>query len=531
MNTGNSDLGAATGETLQASSLANRQSNISASQSKLLRRLNAAGMSKPGEEWLISALDPYHDLALTLQGYPDGARQRSIVQVIKRDYDIRRPATLALDPGEQWDAHIFNMPNLLGESGLDATPPLGTASANANWASASGNNFLDDPGSVKACAPGTGPGNLNIVYVKSGSPAWIKGRTYPGTTGEIPPSSATCVIHNISPDYEVLRQGAADLNVMSSDYTSGLHRVIAQGYEISNTSKVLDMEGSITVYGQNSRTIDGIGARYVTALGSQDGPSYDVLRTSGPPATSDEALNLPGSRLWHSKYGAYVVPALQDTNIPYVSYEPKNYIWDGADQQALFYGAVPGDAGVIATLSTKRHTGPGTPPAGTPMMRSFDRCRAQHGVYITQQGVDAKFKLTCRWIIESASTVVRPGLVVLQPPSPELDPIARAVYSEAMRLAPPGVRLDENAFGEWFREAAGRVLAAVKPMARIAAPIAATAFTGNPMAGMVVNDLIHAVEGRRTAKPREEVVVMRPSKKKKTKVIIEEVKRKKQSRR
>jgi hypothetical protein len=501
MNIGNNDEGpsGAIAQELASSNLSNRLSHIDRAQAKLVRRLNSAGMSPEGESWLIAALDPYHDEALSLSGYPDGSRTRSIVQVVKRDLDIRPPASFlaTLAPGETWDAHIFNMPNILGETAALETP---TTSASSWWTALAGSTAIFD---VNSKAADRGPGNVNVIYVKTGTPSWCKGRNYPGTGTNVAPTPDECYLQSTSPDYQV--SGTADLAAMSSDYTLGLHRIIAQDFELANVSKVLDMEGTITVYAQNSRHSSGAAQRYGVGSGILFGVTNVVHRCTGPPATADDALNLPGSRLWHSKYGAYVVPRLQEVEIPYTSYAPAESIWDGATETALSCGGVPADVQTSVCLSTTRITGPGVSSDRPCLNRSFDFTKAQHGIYITGQSTDAKFKLTCRWIIESANLSTKPGLVVLQPPSPAFDPIARAVYSEALRLAPPGVRLDENAFGTWFREAASRVLSTVKPMAMVAAPALATAFTGNPLAGALAADMISRFQSREPQKLKKKL--------------------------
>ena len=491
-------------DTLEASPNA-RYSNIDKAQAKLLRRLNSAGMTKEGEDWLIAALDPYHDKALELAGYPDGSRERSIVQVVKRDLDIAKPASLAIGAGETWDAHIFVMPNLQTEKASAGTAPA------ALWSHYSGNNIrvAADP------SVDTEFGNVNVVYVKTGQPSWCEGRIYPGSGTDIGPinDGSECVINALSPDAEV----GGDPNtpstaptVMSSDYTSGLHRVIGQGMELTNTSKILDMEGSVTVYGQSSRAFQRVGAIYNNAGGYT--PAREIVRCSGPPSSADKALNLPGSRLWHSKYGAYVVSRFQDDELPYSTYESADVIWDGGLYTPL---GSPSDPLTSAgcCLATVRKTGPGLTSARPPLNRSFDLSKDQRGIYITQQGLDAKFKLTVRWIIESSATVTKPGLVVLQPPSPALDPIARALYSEAMRLSPPGMRLDENAFGTWFREAASNVLQALGPTAKVALPMAATALTGSPAGGMLASHLLSNMGGAgkkaRKARGIDEEIILR----------------------
>lgn len=474
-------------------------SHIDRAQTKMLKRLNGAGMSKAGEDWLIAALDPYHDKALSLSGYPDGSRERSVVQVVKRDLDISLPTAMTLAPGETWDAHIFNMPNLQTERGFSGTSA-------GFWTTSSGLDALIKVG------PGVltgleGPGNVNVVYVKTGTPSFCKDATFPGTGTTTPPLPAECYMVSTSPDIEIEQPSPTDLATLATTYTDGLHRVISTGYELSNVSKVLDMEGSITVYAQNARHTEGIGFQYNNITGDVIGLVRKVERMSGPPATADAALNLPGSRLWHSKYGAYIVPHLQASSLPYNAQTPQNFSWDGANPRPLGYGGVVGDDGTYASLRSPRNTGSGVSVARPALNRSFDFNHDQRGAYITQQGPDAKFKLTVRWIIESAHTENKPDLVTLQPPSPPLDILARAVYDECMYAAPVGVRLDENAFGEWFRQAAGRVLTAVKPMAQLAAPAAATALTGNPMAGVLVHEMI---KGR---PKKEKVEIVRETRK------------------
>jgi hypothetical protein len=276
---------------------------------------------------------------------------------------------------------------------------------------------------------------------------------------------------------------------MSSDYTAGLHRVIAQGMELVNTSAVLDMRGSVTCYSQSSRATRATGATY-QSTGLSNVRTF--IRVNGPPATADEALNLPGATLWHSKYGAYVVNRLESDELPYTSYQTEDIIMDGGNPDALYMsGSLLPPETMPACVTTNRLSGPGLSAARPPLPRSFDLTKDRRGIYITQQDSKSSFKLTVRWVIEKSAGTPQPGLVVLQPPSPPLDWLAREVYSEATRLSPPGARLDENALGTWFRTAANNVLQAVQhPVVQKGLTAAATA--KHPALGALVHELTAA---------------------------------------
>lgn len=64
------------------------------------------GLSEAGKEFIISALDPYHDFEYTLRGIPDNSVSASFNRQVKTRTTINKPAGIA--PGTNWDLWVLS---------------------------------------------------------------------------------------------------------------------------------------------------------------------------------------------------------------------------------------------------------------------------------------------------------------------------------------------------------------------------------------------------------------------------------------
>jgi len=77
---------------------------------KLLDKLvRERKLTNKGKDWLIGAIDPFHDTDFTPAGWPDVNNAPSLVQLVKQTITVSRPPTL-LPLGTTWDLHIYNTP-------------------------------------------------------------------------------------------------------------------------------------------------------------------------------------------------------------------------------------------------------------------------------------------------------------------------------------------------------------------------------------------------------------------------------------
>jgi len=89
-------------------------SDVAKSQ-RVLDKIGARlGLTEPGKEWLIAAVDPYHDAPVNCTGFPDVNEAASVVQVIKLSTAIAAPTAAG---SGNWDCHIHQFPWFNGGAG------------------------------------------------------------------------------------------------------------------------------------------------------------------------------------------------------------------------------------------------------------------------------------------------------------------------------------------------------------------------------------------------------------------------------
>lgn len=53
-----------------------------------------AGITEDGKQWLIAALDPFHDNPIHCNGFPDNRSDASVVQCVKQSVQISCPSVI-----------------------------------------------------------------------------------------------------------------------------------------------------------------------------------------------------------------------------------------------------------------------------------------------------------------------------------------------------------------------------------------------------------------------------------------------------
>jgi len=75
---------------------------------KLDSLLGSGELTESGLSWLTQATDPFHDMPITCDGYPDMSTTNSLVQVINLNMTAVKPTSLV--SGGTWDCHVFFNP-------------------------------------------------------------------------------------------------------------------------------------------------------------------------------------------------------------------------------------------------------------------------------------------------------------------------------------------------------------------------------------------------------------------------------------
>jgi len=238
------------------------------------RLVRDRAVSKEARDWLIAAIDPFHDQELSVKGYPDLNISPSVVQLVKQSVTVSSPDST---PTANWNAHVFSLP------------------------------IMDR---VKV-APLTQLANT------------LSNQT--GTTGIL--GTLSCTSSSSSANLPI---STAEPLIDLSNYSASACRVIAMGYEIVNNTAEIYKQGQITAYRQPQTDGTSMATYQFTASTSPYAAiGAASLRTlSSPPATQAEAMLLSGSRQWAAAEGAYVPLTLSSSVLPVTDDATAGMIFD-----------------------------------------------------------------------------------------------------------------------------------------------------------------------------------------------------------
>jgi hypothetical protein len=397
-------------------------------------------LTSQGRAWLIMATDPFHDKQEPFfSGYPDQQVGSSICCRVQQSIQISMPPTVTTPT---WSCHVVSYP---WESGDDQFDP--TTIGIQEYQKAGGlfwnpiNNALNQA-----------IGSLTV---------------YNGNDG---------VSHG-PPFINSLR---TDTLSVPKEYTQGSHRIVAKGYEITNTTAPLYKQGTATVWRQNIPSSETQTGMVITTSGSPTvidgiGPfSYKELRR--PPNNVAECNLLMGTRIWEAERGAYIVDVM---NGSYNPAKPADFttpviMWDDGTTGT-----------VLPTNRVSVGLAKGTinpPAAGTSAFyqrNSFGMVPFHmSGAYFTGLSPQTTFTLVVNWYVERFPSPDEASIVVLTKPSASFDPIAMEFYDRMISTMPVGVPVGENGFGDWFNGVVAQIAPYVSSIGKaIGGPIGNMAAT------------------------------------------------------
>lgn len=393
-------------------------------------------ITEDGKEWLTLALDPFHDYNKQVAGYPDADASHTVVSCYQYQYDVSAPASAA---GGNYDVHIFNAPVCKADN-------LSVFTLNPGWKSTT------EPAvpiqNVWSHAP------LVIETNKSGS----------GFTPVIPAANSPTV--TTLPAHKV------------TDLCAGVTRVIGMGYEITNTTAEINKQGSITCY-----RMPNMSSQY-QMRSTNNGVTFVATVVGNmfrePPQTVAQANLLKGTRTWAASEGAYCTCLQNSVHNPLVQLE----------SQQILYSSLSDPLSAQTVVATQYDAmGPGAiAPNATAVafepnqVMPFDTT----GCFLTGLSNATILTVKLKVYVERAPTWADPQLAVLASPSAGYDTRALELYAQVVNHLPPGVKVCENAFGDWWR-AVTSILKGAAPMVGMALnPI----FPGAAIVGQGIGKLI-----------------------------------------
>jgi hypothetical protein len=362
------------------------------------RRVTAEGI-----DWLTLATDPFHDTDIRAVGYPDLNTCNSITQCFTLTQTIRAPPTAS---GGIWDAHVF----------LNPISRLDTSNSTNQEALLSPMTYFPKTGEITAATANGAPFNSGYNVV-----TYASGLDY-NTAGATPAALALAYPRAAS---------------------NGQYRLVSAGFEIVNTTPVLQRGGSITSYRQPSHT----NVRS-TAVWYGTGPNdyaQQVNTYIAPPLTQSLAQLIPTSKTWGAEEGVYST-ATQSTELnPFLDPMMCVPLCRPAPSLAELTPLQSQTARTIAfAIASGSRGGSGTLAKLLP----YDI----HGAFLTGLSPETTLQVTVKYYVERVPTTSDADLLVLSRPSPQYDPMAIEIYSRAMAELPVGVKVGENPLGEWFND-------------------------------------------------------------------------------
>jgi len=454
-------------------------SDVARSQ-RVLDKIGAKlGLTPSGKEWLIAAVDPYHDAPINCCGYPDNNEAASVVQVVKLSQALVAPSQAG---SGNWDCHIHQFPWMEGGAGMGG-----------NFAQTTNGNQITGTGSFLF-------GNSVVTPSQVGP----SNSTWGGMVVDSVASGA------LTYQYAELGTSSSPFQVQLAPYLTGEYRIVGMGFEVINTTAELNVQGLVTCYRQPVSNLDSAKSTLVCSGPITSGGSAnvttafaypDLLLTNTPPATPGEALLLEGSKQWKAKDGCYVVSTFNSSENPpganatspvlhlsqldpnvagginWVYVTPRNASIPVAFQPTVITGnpAVTPNNFFLTLL-----------PTGGVWFQPFNGA----GAYFTGLSNSTTLQLNAIYYIERFPTQQDSDLVVLARNSCRGDAIALDLYSEIVKEMPVGVPQRMNGMGEWFADAVSSAADFISPvLSAIPLPMAQTIGSGIKMAGGLAKSL------------------------------------------
>jgi len=447
-------------------------SDVQRSQRVLDKVGSRLGLTEAGKQWLIAAVDPFHDTPLNVCGYPDNNEAASVLQVVKLSTPIVAPTAAG---SGNWDCHIHQFPWMSANAGMGG-----------NFSSTIGGDQHSGYGSFLLGASASAPGSITNSTTQWGGLAYDSVASTANTF-----------------QYTDLGTSVTPFASQLLPYTNGEYRVVAMGFEVVNTTSDLNIQGLCTVYRQPCAEIDSAKATFVTTGNVSTSVGFntfgfgysDILKTAAPPSTTGEALLLEGSRQWKAKEGCYVVSTYNSSeNSAGTNNTTPVMSLSSADSASCRWVLVFPPTALPSTWGSYEFIGnPSSPVDFTIKMLPTGGCNFQpfnhSGAYFTGLSNSTTLQLNATYYIERFPSQQDSALVVLARNSCHGDHIALDLYSEIIKEMPVGVPQRMNGMGEWFADAVSSATDFIAPvLSAIPIPMAQTVGAGMKMVGNVAKN-------------------------------------------
>jgi len=375
--------------------------NIEFAEKKIEKVAEKHGLSEQGKIWMENCLDPFPDEPRGSQGYPDMVTGPSVVQKLKFAQGIKMPDSFI--GVTTWDcviktSHFENSCAFTGYNGVGDVNGPGFAYETY------------DSSNIQS-------GGLNVYAVATG--------------GSI---KHTDIVANLAPSV--------------SYFSNGRTRVVAKGFEVTNTTSQLYKQGAVTVYRCPNQGLPRVGqmiAKFGTSPITTITTPINGMLTGDSPSTYNSLQQFDDSRVWDAASGCYCVATMATpTNRPLNSTEgltPMQY-----------------DATTLPKWYLPRYVY-NTPGTGFVINDGnnvvYPTVYNESGAWFTGLSPETTLQVVYHVIVERFVNENALDLVVMTSKSSSFDPYALELYARAATILPTGVQVKNNADGDWIKNVAG----------------------------------------------------------------------------
>jgi hypothetical protein len=362
-------------------------------------------ISPEGAAWLRVALDPFTDDVVQSPSFPDNSNFAVVTYPLKQSLTFKHPPVVTAG---NWDCHIC------------FTPTLGRVPLSVNTTIPSDfGNWLPINGTIDSAI-----GTIEVI-------------------GNAPTLALDFINTTSTNNFCGHLEGIAD------ELTDG-YRVVGIGFEVHDTTAVLNKQGLCTVY----RVPESATPQYMNYCDSNVpygnfAEGGEVVRFNNPPSNPAQALAFLGTRQWEAKEGAYIVCPMSNAANPFKQFMSTGHYISGADRRTLKVTQA------IAGPSGTQHKFPRN------ILLPYSQC----GVMLTGLAFEASITVNLTMYIERAPSSHNSwDLARMARQSAPYDPVALAIYSEALSSLPVGVMVKENGLGDWFMDVVNKITSFATPM-------------------------------------------------------------------
>jgi hypothetical protein len=394
-------------------------------------------LTPEGRDWLVLALDPFHDQQHHAAGYPDMDGSNTLVSCHKYQTTIAAPAGVV----GNWDCHVFNSPLCGLNNGMLTTT------------NAAQNTFAEPFGLPQSNSMST----LNIFSNAAGlsmNPTIPAVATW--TSAQLPSAGGNEAIE-------------------------GASRVIGIGYEVTNTTAEMYKQGSVTCYRMPQMLSTPASGALIDSGANTYAETYVKYRM--PPSTAALANTLAGTKTWAAAEGVYVTCVQNSVTNPISQTCNTVFIGDNTNVAGAAATSWHGMANPVTMIPPAVGVNTGKSNKVMPFNTT--------GCFFTGLSTQTTLTIKLKIYVERAPTFLEPSLSVLASPSAPYDVLALELYARAVAELPVAVPVAENGLGDWFRTILKIVKGAAGPVGAALDPF----FPGAARVGRSIQNIAGEVSG------------------------------------